>query len=182
MGTLEEKHVAILATDGFEDSELIKPLERLQEEGALVTIISDTDDIITGKNGTIVDVDLHINKALADDFDSLVLPGGVANPDKLRMNEKAVDFVRDFFEMHKPVSAICHAPWLLIEADVVNGRTLTSWPSLITDLENAGATWLDQEVVVDEGLTTSRNPHDLPAFCDKMVEEIVEGKHAKQVA
>lgn len=182
MAHLEQKHIALLATDGFEDSELVKPLEKLQEEGALVTIISDTDDMITGKNGTIVDVDLHIDKAIADDYDSLVLPGGVANPDKLRMNERAVDFVRDFFDQHKPVSAICHAPWLLIEADVVEGRTLTSWPSLATDLENAGATWVDQEVVVDQGLTTSRNPDDLTAFCDKMVEEILEGEHEKQTA
>ncbi len=180
MSKLENTRVAILATDGFEDSELKKPLERLNEEHASVTVISNKEGSITGKNGTIIDVAMHVDDADASDFAALVLPGGVKNPDVMRTNEKAVHFVRDFFEQGKPVSAICHAPWLLIEAEVVDGRTLTSWPSLKTDLENAGATWVDEEVVVDEGLTTSRNPDDLPAFCDKMVEEILEGKHAGQ--
>ena len=180
MSKLEDTRVAILATDGFEDSELVQPLDRLNKEHASVTIVSLEHGVITGKNGTQIDVAQTVDEVNAEDFASLVLPGGVANPDNLRMNEKAVQFVRDFFEQKKPVSAICHAPWTLIEAGVVDGRTLTSWPSLKTDLTNAGAKWVDEEVVVDQGLTTSRNPDDLPAFCDKMVEEILEGKHAEQ--
>lgn len=180
MSKLENIRVALLATDGFEDSELLQPLDRLREEHASVTIISDKEGPIEGKNGSLVDVDMLVDDAVAEDFESLVLPGGLKNPDLMRQNKTAVSFVRDFFEQGKPVSAICHAPWLLIEADVVDGRTVTSWPSLKTDLENAGAEWVDEEVVVDAGLTTSRNPDDLPAFCDKMVEEILEGKHADQ--
>lgn len=179
---LDSKHIALLVTDGFEDSELEKPLEALHTAGAAVTIISIKDGTISGKHGTEVEVDLLAEEAVADDFDGLVLPGGVQNPDSMRMNDDAVSFVREFFELHKPVAAICHAPWLLIEADVVKGRTLTSWPSLRTDLENAGAIWVDEEVVVDSGLVTSRNPDDIPAFCDKMIEEFAEGKHAEQVA
>jgi len=121
-------------------------------------------------------------KTTVDDYDRLVLPGGVSNPDFLRMDQSAFDFVRDFFKQGKPVAAICHGPWLLVEADVVEGRTLTSWPSVRTDIENAGGTWVDEEVVVDEGLVTSRKPDDLPAFCEKAVEEFAEGEHANQRA
>lgn len=179
---LADKRVIIMATDGFEDSEFNEPYERLQTEQASVTIVSTNESVITGKNGTTYDVDLHVSEVYAEDYDALVLPGGVVNPDKLRMDTDAVRIVREFFEQHKPVSAICHAPWMLVEADVLDGRTITSWPSLRTDVENSGAIWVDKEVVVDEGLTTSRNPDDLPAFCDKMVEEILEGKHAEQTA
>jgi protease I len=127
-------------------------------------------------------VDKTIDQVSAANYDGLVLPGGVLNPDTLRMNEDAVSFIRDFFEQHKPVAAICHGPWTLIEADVVRGRTVTSWPSLKTDLINAGANWVDEECVCDNGLVTSRNPDDLPAFCAKAVEEFAEGVHAKQTA
>ena len=123
-----------------------------------------------------------MNDVSAEDYDGLILPGGVFNPDSLRMNETAVDFVRDFFKQSKPVAAICHGPWLLVEADVVRGRKVTSWPSVQTDLKNAGAEWVDEECVVDEGLVTSRRPDDLPAFCDKAVEEFAKGKHAQQRA
>lgn len=174
---LQSRHIALLATDGFEDSELEKPLAALRSAGAKVTIVSEDEGTFAGKNGTEIDTDIVVENAVADDYDGLLLPGGVENPDKLRMNEDAVDFIRDFFDAHKPVAAICHAPWLLIEAGVTDGRTLTSWPSLKTDLQNAGATWVDEEVVVDDGLVTSRNPDDLPVFCDKMIEEFAEGKH-----
>lgn len=179
---LETKQVALLATHGFEDSELEKPLEALRAAGAEVVIVSEKSGTITGKNGTEILATSSVEDVSADEFDSLMLPGGVENPDRLRMNETAVEFVRDFFAQHKPVAAICHAPWLLIEAGVVEGRTVTSWPSLKTDLVNAGAHWVDEEVVTDNGLVTSRNPDDLPAFCEKMVEEFAEGKHSKQVA
>jgi protease I len=174
---LEGKTIALLATDGFEDSELTQPLEALRLAGAKVVVISDdSDDYISGKNETDIDVDRLVNDVRADDFDGLLLPGGVANPDKLRTNTDAVSFVRAFFEQHKPVAAICHAPWLLIEADVVDGRTLTSWPSLKTDIINAGGKWVNEEVVVDEGLVTSRKPDDLDTFCAKTIEEFGEGK------
>ena len=127
-------------------------------------------------------VDKAVSEVDASDYDALVLPGGVANPDQLRTDEDAVAFVRAFFEQHKPVAAICHAPWTLVEADVVDGRTLTSWPSVQTDIRNAGGNWVDEEVVVDQGLVTSRKPDDLPAFKAKMVEEIIEGEHARQTA
>lgn len=182
MSHLKSKRVALVAGDDFEDSELTKPLEALREHDAEVTIIAPESGIITGKNGTEMNVDAAIDEVDSDDYDALLLPGGVKNPDVLRMNEAVVDFVREFFSAGKPVAAICHAPWLLIEADVVKGRTLTSWPSLKTDLENAGATWVDEEVVVDQGLVTSRNPDDLPAFSEKMLEEFDEGKHQGQTA
>lgn len=174
---LDTKHIAILATDGFEDSELEKPLEAVQSAGATVTVISEETGVFTGKNGTSITADMAVEDALVDQFDGLILPGGVENPDRLRTNEVAVDFIRDFFEAGKPVAAICHAPWLLIEADVVEGRTLTSWPSLKTDLINAGADWVDEDVVVDEGLVTSRKPDDLPVFCRTMVEQFAENGH-----
>lgn len=175
--SLDTQHVALLATNGFEDSELEQPLEAAQNTGATVTIISEEVGEFTGKNGTSISADMAVQDVTADQFDALILPGGVENPDRLRMNEAAVNLVRDFFAANKPVAAICHAPWLLIEAGVVEGRTLTSWPSLKTDLINAGADWVDEEVVVDAGLVTSRKPDDLPAFCDKMVEEFAEGSH-----
>jgi protease I len=179
---LTGKKIALLATDGFEDSELTEPLDALKSAGAEVTVISDQADKITGKNGAEVLVDKTVEGCAAEDFDGLLLPGGVQNPDKLRMVEPAVNFVRDFFVLHKPVAAICHAPWMLAEAGVLEGRTVTSWPSLKTDLENAGANWVDEEVVVDNGLVTSRKPDDLEAFCAKAVEEFAEGEHADQTA
>lgn len=178
--TLQGKTIALLSTDGFEDSELTKPLEAVRNAGAVVTIVSDKEGSITGKNGTSVDVDEVVDDVAADEFDGLLLPGGLANPDVMRTNQTAVNFVRSFFDQHKPVAAICHAPWLLVEAGVLQGRTVTSWPSLKTDIINAGATWVDESVVVDEGLVTSRKPDDLDDFCAKAIEEFGEGKHAEQ--
>jgi protease I len=175
--------VAILATEGVEQSELTAPMEALRDAGATVDLISLNKNGIRAWNeknwGDTFDVDAQIEDANPDHYDSLVLPGGVMNPDRLRMNEQAVSFVKSFFEQGKPVAAICHAPWLLVEAEVVRGRKVTSWPSLQTDLRNAGADWVDQEVVTDHGLVTSRKPQDLPAFCRKMIEEIAEGSHSK---
>jgi len=182
MQVLDNKTVALVATDGFEDSELTQPMQAAISAGAQVVVISENENTITGKNGTEINVDKNVDAVESGDYDGLILPGGVTNPDKMRTNKDAVKFIKSFFSDHKPVAAICHAPWLLIEADVVNERTVTSWPSLKTDLKNAGATWVDQEVVVDQGLVTSRNPDDLPAFCSKMVEEFAEGKHSGQVA
>ncbi len=180
--SLNGKSIALLATDGFEDSELTRPLVAAQEAGATVIIVSNKQGKIIGKDGTQVTVDVQAGDVNAADFDGLLLPGGVHNPDAMRTDEHAVSFVKDFFTLHKPVAAICHAPWLLIEADVVRGRTLTSWPSLETDLINAGAEWVDEEVVTDNGLVTSRNPDDLDAFCAKAIEEFAEGTHEKQLA
>lgn len=179
---LDGKHIALIATDEFEDSELTQPLDALREAGAEVTVVSIKPDTITGKNGTEIHVDALVDDVDSSEYHGLVIPGGVGNPDKLRTDEGAVSFVREFFEQHKPVGAICHGPWLLVEADVVDGRTVTSWPSLKTDMVNAGANWVDEEVVVDEGLVTSRNPDDLPAFCSKIIEEFAEGKHEEQTA
>lgn len=181
MALLDDKRIAILATDGFEDSELLKPCEALKDAGAVVKIISDKNEI-EGKNGSKLIADIQVDEANADDFNGLLLPGGVANPDRMRMNRKAISFVRDFFTQEKPVAAICHAPWLLIDAGVVDGRKVTSWPSLKIDLTNAGAHYVDEEVVVDDGLVTSRKPADIPAFCSKMIEEFAEKKYSKQVA
>lgn len=180
---LKGKHVAILATNGVEQSELTAPMEALRNAGASVDLISLDKNGIKAWNeknwGDTFDVDVEIGDADPDQYDSLVLPGGVMNPDRLRIDTRAVEFVKAFFEQGKPVAAICHAPWLLVEADVVRGRRVTSWPSLQTDLRNAGADWIDQEVVTDRGLVTSRKPQDLPAFCEKMVEEIAEGRHTE---
>jgi deglycase len=178
---LEGKRVAILATNGFEQAELLEPRKALEEQGAKTQVISPQKDKIKGWNekdwGQEVKVDLPLESADANDFDALLLPGGVMNPDKLRMEPRAVEFVRQFFEASKPVAAICHGPWMLVEAGAVRGRTVTSWPSLQTDIRNAGGKWVDQEVVVDEGLVTSRKPADIPAFNRKMIEEFAEGKH-----
>lgn len=173
--SLTNKRIALLATNGFEDSELTKPLEAIRDAGAEVTIISEEKGEFTGKNGTTMTADLAAPDARAHNYDGLLLPGGLANPDRLRMNPSAIDFIRDFCEQRKPIAAICHAPWLLIEAEVVEGRTLTSWPSLRTDLMNAGAIWVDEEVVVDHGLVTSRNPDDIPAFIEKTIEMFATG-------
>lgn len=173
---LAGKRVAILATDGFEQSELLEPLKALREAGAEALVVSLEPGQIQGMKhadkGDKVDVDLVIDEARETDFSGLVLPGGVANPDRLRTNSKAVKFVADFFRTGKPVGAICHGPWTLIEADVVRGRKMTSWPSLRTDLKNAGAEWVDKEAVTDGKLLTSRNPDDLPAFCARLVEMV----------
>jgi protease I len=181
---LDGVRVAILATDGFEQSELFEPKKALEEAGAQVSIVSLQPGEIKGWNhtnwGATIEVDLTVDEANADDFDALQLPGGVMNPDKLRINEKAVGFIKAFFDAGKPVGAICHAPWTLIEAGVVKGRTVTSWASLRTDLENAGAKWVDAEVVTDNGLVTSRKPDDIPAFNEKIIEEFAEGVHRRQ--
>ena len=184
MKDLSNKTVAILATNGFEESELSSPKEALENANATVHIIApDSGSIKAWKDGNwskSYNVDKTLDEVSVSDYHALVLPGGVINPDQLRMNEKAIEFIRGFFKAHKPVSAICHAPQLLSEAGVVEGRKLTSYSSIKTDLINAGANWVDQEVVVDQGLVTSRNPGDLPAFNDKMIEEIKEGKHEEQ--
>lgn len=181
---LSEKTIAILVTDGFEQSVFIKPKEAVENAGATTHVVSLEDKKIQGFKHTekadTFDVDKTVDSVRAADYDRLILPGGVHNPDALRVNKDAVRFVREFFEQHKPVAAICHGPWTLIEVDVVKGRSLTSWPSLQTDLENAGAIWVDKEVHCDEGLVTSRNPDDLPAFCAKAVEEFAEGKNQLQ--
>jgi protease I len=186
MPNLQGKKVAILVENGFEQVELTSPKQALEEAGAQTQIISPQRDQVKAWQhtdwGDTFPVDVPIEKAKASDYDALLLPGGVMNPDKLRMNKQAVQFVRDFFEQKKPVASICHGPWTLIEANVVRGRKLTSYPSLQTDLRNAGATWVDQEVVVDQGLVTSRNPDDLPAFNRKLIEEVAEGEHAQQHA
>jgi len=181
------KRVAFLmANEGVEQVELTEPLEAVRGAGAEAVLIAPEEGEIQAFNhldkGDTFGADKSVAEASADDYDALVLPGGVANPDQLRTEAEAVQFVRSFFEAGKPVAAICHAPWTLIEADVVRGRTLTSWPSLQTDLRNAGAEWVDEEVHVDNGLVTSRKPDDLEAFCAKAVEEIAEGVHAGQRA
>jgi protease I len=180
-GNLQGKRVAFLATHGVEEVEYTEPRKAVENAGGRPELISLETGEIQAMNhldkSRKYPVDKAVGDANPDDYDALVLPGGVGNPDFLRMNPDAVRFVRAFFDTHKPVAAICHAPWTLIEAGVVEGRTVTSWPSLRTDLANAGATWVDEEVHVDSGLVTSRKPDDLPAFCAKMVEEISEGKH-----
>jgi len=182
---LRGKRVAILATDGFEQSELFKPMEALKAEGAEVDVISDKSGEIRGWSGTDWGQAVMVNKEIKDakvrDYNGLVLPGGVINPDNLRINNEAIEFTREFFEQGKPVGAICHAPQILISADVVKNRTMTSYKSIKKDLENAGANWIDAEVVVDQGLVTSRNPKDIPAFNAKLIEEIKEGVHEGQL-
>jgi protease I len=182
---LNGKTIAFLvATEGIEQVELTEPWEKIRDAGATVHLISTESGEVQAFNhldkADTFPVDKTVDEVSADDYDGLVLPGGVANPDNLRMHSDAVQFVKAFFEQAKPVAAICHAPWTLIEADVLKGRTITSWPSLQTDIRNAGAEWVDEEVVVDAGLVTSRNPDDLPAFISKAIEEFAEGEHEEQ--
>src|SRR3954467_15564522 len=184
---LENQKVAILATDGVERIELEQPRGALHGAGATTELLSIHDGEIRARQMDLDDaatfeVEKLVSDASVDDYDALLLPGGTVNPDQLRMNEDAVAFVRDFFESGKPVGTICHGPWTLVEAGVVAGRQITSFPSVRTDLRNAGATVLDEEVVVDEGLVSSRSPDDLPAFCSKIVEEFAEGRHADRTA
>ena len=181
MATLSNKKVAILTEEGFEQVELTSPLEALKNAGAQVDVISPKSGKIKAWNhtdwGIEIDVDKELSTVSPDDYDALVLPGGVMNPDKLRQNKEAVAFVSAFLDEGKPVAAICHGPQVLIETGMISGRNMTSYPSLQTDLKNAGVNWTDEEVVVDNGLVTSRNPDDLPAFNKKMIEEIAEGVH-----
>lgn len=183
---LEGLKIAFLATDGFEQVELTRPWEEIKNAKAQVELVSIKSGQIQGMNhadkGDMFTVDQTIAEVSAHEYDGLVLPGGVHNPDSLRMNKQAVQFVRDFFKQKKPVAAICHGPWILVEAGVIDGRTVTSWPSLQTDIENAGGQWVDEQVQVDNGLVTSRNPDDLDAFCSKAIEEFYEGRHQKQAA
>ena len=182
--TLKGKKIAIIAADMVERVELVKPRKALEQAGAKTELLS----IKPGKIDAFdhfdkaeqIKVDRLIEEADASDYDALMIPGGVGNPDQLRTDENAVSFVRAFFEAGKPVAAICHAPWVLIEAGVVRGRMLTSWPSVQTDIRNAGGTWVDEPAVVDRGLVTSRKPDDIPAFSKKMIEEFAEGIHAEQ--
>jgi len=184
--SLSGKRVAILATDGVEQVELTEPRKALDAAGASTKVVSPKSGSIKGWNhtnwGEPIKVDITLDSTSPDDYDALMLPGGVMNPDHLRTNENAVNFVRVFFEAGKPVAAICHAPWMLVQADVVRGRNVTSWPSLQTDLRNAGAKWTDSQVVTDHGLVTSRKPDDIPAFNRKMIEEFAEGVHDEQRA
>src|SRR3954447_15916036 len=181
---LSNKRVAFLAAEGVEQVELTEPWKAVEQAGGKPELISVEDGEVQAFNhldkADTFKVDKTADAADASDYDGLVLPGGVANPDFLRTDEDAVRFVRAFFEQAKPVGVICHGPWTLVEADVVKGRTLTSWPSLQTDLRNAGANWVDEEVHVDNGLVSSRKPDDLPAFCAKAVEELAEGEHEGQ--
>jgi protease I len=181
---LKGKRVAFLATDGVEQVELAEPWKAVEKAGGEPELLSlETGEIQGFDHHDKADrfpIDLPVADADASDYDALVLPGGVINPDMLRTDPRAMDFVAAFFEQGKPVASICHGPWSLVETGMVAGRTVTSWPSLRTDIENAGGTWVDEEVVVDRGLVTSRKPDDLPAFCAKLVEEIAEGEHAEQ--
>lgn len=180
-GTLNGKTVAVLATDGFEQVELTEPVKALRDAGATVHVVAPKAGQIQGWNhhdkGDTVAVDATLDQADANRYDALVLPGGVINPDALRLEPQAIGFVQSFVRGGKPIAAICHGPWTLIDADGVRGRRLTSWPSLKADLTNAGASWTDEAVVTDRGLVTSRKPDDLPAFCAKMIEEFAEGRH-----
>ena len=182
---LQGKRVAILAADGFEQLELLEPKEALEKAGAQTAVISPKEGKIRGWNmkewGQEVKVDKAVSAADPNQFDALLLPGGVMNPDKLRMVPEAVQFVRRFFEEGKPVAAICHGPWMLVEADVLRGRTVTSWPSVKTDIRNAGGNWIDREVVGDGNLVTSRKPDDIPAFNKRMI-EVFSGQRTRKVA
>lgn len=184
--TLLHKKVAILAADGFEQAELAGPKEALETAGAEPKIVSLEEGEIQGFNhmeaGDKFPVDLTLKDAPAEDFDALLIPGGLHNPDTLRSTPEAVAFVKAFATAGKPIAAICHGPWLLVEAGLAKGRKLTSWPAIQTDLRNAGANWVDEEVVVDQGIVTSRKPDDIPAFNRKMIEEIAEGRHSQLAA
>jgi protease I len=183
---LDGKRIAFVATDMVEQVELTEPWKAVEQAGGTPELLSIKQGEIQGFNhfdkADTFPVDRQVADASADDYDGLVLPGGVGNPDQLRIDESVQRFVRSFFEQGKPVAVICHGPWTLIDAGVAKGRTLTSWPSLRTDLRNAGANWVDEEVHVDNGLVTSRKPDDLPAFCGKLVEEFAEGRHEGQMA
>jgi protease I len=183
---LRGKKIAILVANGFEQIELTEPKAALEAAGARARIVSPEEKHVKGWKhtewGDQFHVDVPLSQASAREYDGLLLPGGVMNPDKLRMIPAAVEFIKEFVSAGKPIAAICHGPWTLIEADAVEGRTITSWPSLKTDLRNAGAEWVDQEVVVDNGIVTSRKPDDIPAFNEKMIEEFAEGKHTKRQA
>lgn len=183
---LSGKRVAIVATDGFEQAELTEPMQALQDAGAKTEIVSVKAGQIQGwkhfDKADFFKVDKTLDQAKPDDYDALLLPGGVANPDQLRLSAQAIQFIKAFVDARKPIAAICHGPWTLIDAGAARGRTMTSWPSLKMDLQNAGAKWVDQEVVTDSGLVTSRKPDDLPAFNRKMIEEFAEGQHARQKA
>jgi protease I len=178
---LRGKRVAALVENGFEESELLDPRKALQDAGATVDIVSPQNSEVKGWKhtnwGQTIKVDRVLDSARAEEYDALLLPGGVMNPDKLRGNPQAIAFVRAFVTAQKPIAAICHGPWTLIDAGGVKGRNVTSWPTLKTDLTNAGAHWVDQEVIVDTGLVTSRKPDDIPAFNRKMIEEFAEGRH-----
>ena len=182
---LEGKKVAILVADGFEQVELAEPKKALEEAGATTQIVSPADTEVQGWNhdekADKFPVEMPLSRARSDDYDALLLPGGVRNPDQLRTMTRAIEFIDGFFAAGKPVAAICHAPWTLIDADVLRGKTVTSWPSLKTDLMNAGANWVDREVVVEQGLITSRKPDDIPAFNRKMIEEFAEGPHSPEL-
>jgi protease I len=182
---LDGKHVAFLFTDGVEQVELTEPLKAVKGAGAETDLVSLEQGEVQMFNhldkGDTIEAEHAVADVDASDYDALVIPGGVANPDHLRMDEDAVRFVRGFYEQDKPTGIICHGPWMLVESGVAKGRKVTSWPSLKTDLRNAGAEWVDEEVVVDNGLVTSRKPDDLPAFCAKIVEEFAEGKHEQKV-
>lgn len=186
MTNITDAKIAILATDGYERSELQEPLQSLRQQGADVQVLSVKDGSIKSWDktdwGDSVDVDRLVSDASVEDYDALVLPGGQINPDLLRLQPEAVAFVKAFAQSGKPLAAICHGPWLLVEADAVREREMTSYPSIRTDLINAGARWHDQEVVVDEGIITSRSPDDLPAFISKIMEEVEEGRHNRSVA
>jgi protease I len=183
---LQGKRVAFLATDMVEQVELTEPWKAVKDAGGTPELVSLKEGEIQGFNhydkADTFKVDRTVEEARAEDYDALVIPGGVGNPDTMRTDENAVQLVRDFFEQGKPVGVICHGPWMLVEAGVVRGRKVTSWPSLQTDIRNAGGDWVDQEVVVDDGLVTSRKPDDLPAFNEKIVEEFCEGRHEQQAA
>lgn len=183
-GELRGKRIAALVEHGFEQSELLEPKQALEQAGAHVDIVSPQSTSVKGWQhtdwGRTMNVDCQLDQAQPADYDALLLPGGVANPDRLRINPKAVAFVKHFVTSGKPIAAICHGPWTLIEADGVRGRKITSWPSLRTDLINAGANWVDRDVVVDNGLVTSRKPDDIPAFNRKAIEEFAEGRHARR--
>lgn len=182
---LDGKKVAILVTDGFEQVEMTKPRQALDKAGAETKIVSLNPGKIQGMHhadkGDKFDVDLTLDEARPEEFDALLIPGGLMNPDALRSNDDALEFTRHFFREGKPVAAICHGPWVLIDAGVVRGRTLTSWPAIKNDVKNAGGKWVNEEVVVDNGLVTSRNPDDIPAFNKKMIEEFCEGRHEAMV-